>query len=56
MSFNYLGFPIGSALAGVIAARSIEAALACSVTACLVAGAVAVTMIPSRQDQPAVKL
>ena len=56
MSFNYLGFPIGSALAGVIAARSIEAALACSVTACLVAGAVAVTMIPSRQDQPAVRL
>ena len=56
MSFNYLGFPIGSALAGVIAARSIEAALACSATACLVAATVAIGMIPSRQDQPGVGL
>jgi MFS family permease len=56
MSFNYLGFPIGSALAGVIAARSIEAALAFSATACLVAGALAVIMIPSRRDQPGVGL
>jgi predicted MFS family arabinose efflux permease len=50
MSFNYLGFPIGSALAGIMAARSIEAALACSVVACLVAGALAGVMIPSTRS------
>jgi predicted MFS family arabinose efflux permease len=46
MSFNYLGFPVGSALAGIVAARSVEAALACSAVACLVAGVLARVMIP----------
>jgi MFS family permease len=47
MSFNYLGSPIGSVLAGTMAARSIEAALVCSVISCMVSGGIAAAMIPS---------
>src|SRR2546422_250266 len=49
MSFNYLGIPVGSALAGIIAARSIEWAVAFGAVACLVAGVVAVALIPSSE-------
>ena len=49
MSFNYLGIPVGSALAGIIAARSIEWAVAFGAVACLVSGVVAVAMIPSSE-------
>jgi MFS family permease len=48
MSFNYLGFPVGAALAGAVAARSIEAALISGVATCLIAGLIAEVMIPSR--------
>jgi MFS family permease len=46
MSFNYLGVPIGSLVAGVIAARSVEAALAMGVVACVLAGVIAAVMVP----------
>jgi predicted MFS family arabinose efflux permease len=46
MSFNYLGVPIGSLAAGVIAARSVEAALAMGVVACVLAGVIAAAMVP----------
>jgi predicted MFS family arabinose efflux permease len=49
MSFNYLGVPVGSAFTGIIAARSIEAAIAFAVVTCFVSGIVAIRMIPTRQ-------
>ncbi|HYR87349.1 MAG TPA: MFS transporter [Terriglobia bacterium] len=49
MSFNYLGIPVGSALAGIIAARSIEWAIAFGVVASLIAGLLAAVMIPSTE-------
>jgi MFS family permease len=47
MSFNYVGTPIGAAVAGIVATRSIEAALVLGVVSCLVAGVLAAVMIPS---------
>jgi len=46
MAFNFAGFPIGAAIAGIIAAQSIEAAVLVGVGACLVAAVVAATIIP----------
>jgi MFS family permease len=46
MSFNFLGYPIGSLVAGIMAARSMEATLAIGVVACVVAAALVVGMIP----------
>ena len=50
MSFNYVGIPIGSAIAGVVATRSIEAAVAIGVATSLIAGVLAVMMIPPEGD------
>lgn len=47
MSLNYLGTPVGAALAGVMSARSIPAAIAFGVVACLISAAIAAVMIPS---------
>jgi predicted MFS family arabinose efflux permease len=49
MSFNYLGIPIGSAIAGVVATRSIEAAVAIGVVTSLVAGVLAMMIIPEKE-------
>jgi MFS family permease len=46
MAFNFVGYPIGAALAGVLAAASIEAAIVLGAVAALVAGVVAAVMIP----------
>ncbi len=46
MSFNYLGIPVGSALAGIVAARSIEAAISLGVVTSLVSGFLAAVLIP----------
>ena len=46
MNFNFAGFPIGSAIAGWLAARSIPGAIAFGVAACLVAGVIAARGIP----------
>jgi len=48
MAFNFSGWPVGAALAGVIATRSIEAAIVVGVVAAAVGVAFAATMIPSR--------
>jgi hypothetical protein len=45
MSFNALGIPIGSAVAGVVAARSIEGAVLFGVVAAVAAGILAAAMI-----------
>jgi predicted MFS family arabinose efflux permease len=49
MSFNYLGIPIGAAVAGIVAARSIDAAIAFGATMCLISGIIAVRTIPSTE-------
>jgi predicted MFS family arabinose efflux permease len=49
MSFNYVGIPIGSAIAGVVATRSIEAAVAIGVVTSLIAGVLAVMMISGKE-------
>lgn len=50
MSFNYLGLPVGSAIAGVVAAAySIESAIEFGALACLLAGVLAWIMIPAAE-------
>lgn len=46
MSFNYAGFPIGSALAGFLIGRSLDAAIWFGIGAALLGGALAVLLIP----------
>jgi MFS family permease len=46
MSFNFAGFPVGSAIAGWIASRSIEGAVLFAVAACLLAAGIAWRWIP----------
>jgi hypothetical protein len=46
MSMNYLGLPVGAAIAGVVAVHSIESAITFGVFACLIAGILAWVMIP----------
>jgi len=48
MGINFLGFPVGAAIAGVIAAVSLPAAVALGVVACLVGSGLAAVMIPRR--------
>ena len=49
MSFNFLGIPIGSVIGGLLADRSLEAAIALSVVAPLAAGAIAWLSIPQSE-------
>jgi hypothetical protein len=48
MGINFLGFPVGAALAGAIAAVSLPAAVALGVVACLAGSALAALMVPRR--------
>jgi hypothetical protein len=53
MGFNFIGYPIGTALAGAIAAVSIEAAIVVGAIACVVAAVSAALLIPRRvADEP----
>jgi predicted MFS family arabinose efflux permease len=47
MSFNFAGFPIGSMIGGIIAARSIELAVIVAVVATLAAFVLAYRFIPN---------
>ncbi|HLX35136.1 MAG TPA: MFS transporter [Candidatus Limnocylindrales bacterium] len=49
MSFNFAGYPVGAAIGGFLAARSIELAIVVAVIACLVATAFAARLIPARE-------
>jgi MFS family permease len=55
MAFNFVGYPIGAALAGAIAAVSIDAAIVVGAVACLLAGLLAAVMIPRREAPAAVR-
>ena len=46
MSFNYIGTPVGSALAGAIASRSIEAAIIFGAVSSMISGFFAISLIP----------
>jgi MFS family permease len=46
MGFNYIGVPVGAALAGLLAASSLVAAVVLGVVACLGAGLFAAVMVP----------
>lgn len=50
MTFNFLGFPIGAALAGAIATFSLEGAILMSVGASIGAAVLAATMIPREPE------
>jgi MFS family permease len=54
MAFNFVGYPIGAAIAGALAAVSIDAAIVVGTVACLVAGLLAAVMIPRREVAQAV--
>jgi MFS family permease len=49
MSFNFAGFPIGAAIGGFLAARSIDAAIVVAVLTGLVATVFAARLIPDRE-------
>jgi MFS family permease len=49
MAFNFTGYPIGAALAGAIAAVSIDAAILVGAVASVLAGVLAAVMIPRRE-------
>jgi len=48
MAFNFMGFPIGAAIAGWVAARSIESAVLIGVGAAVLASVFAATLVPRR--------
>jgi len=52
MAFNFLGYPIGAALAGVLADVSLEAAILMGVVACVVGAVLAAVLVPQRDDAP----
>jgi len=52
MGLNFVGYPIGTALAGAIASVSIEASIIVGAVACVVAGVAAAVMIPRRAPEP----
>ena len=56
MAFNFLGFPIGAALTGALAASSLPAAIGLGVIACLAGAILAAVMIPAREDPEAGRL
>ena len=51
MAFNFAGYPIGAAIAGTLAAVSLEAAILAGAAASLLAALIAATMIP-RHEPP----
>lgn len=56
MGFNFVGYPIGAALTGVIAASSLGGAVVLGIGACLASGVLAAVLIPVRDPatEPAV--
>jgi MFS family permease len=53
MGFNFVGFPVGAALSGVIAANSLGGAVALGIGACIAGGIFAAVLIPARDPAAA---
>jgi MFS family permease len=53
MSLNFLGFPVGTAIGGVLVARSLDLALLVAVLTVVVATALPLTLIPAQPDPEA---
>jgi hypothetical protein len=52
MAMNFVGFPIGAAIAGVLAATSLTWAIVPGIFACLAAVAFAAFLVPRQDDAP----
>jgi MFS family permease len=52
MSFNFAGYPIGSAIGGVLAGQSLELAISVAVVACVAAVLLAYRLIPATGPEP----
>jgi MFS family permease len=48
MGFNFVGFPIGAAITGIIAATSLGGAVTLGIAACVASGILAALLIPTR--------
>ncbi len=48
MGFNFVGYPIGAALSGVIAASSLGGAVMLGIGACVASGILAAVLVPAR--------
>ena len=53
MSFNFIGFPIGSALGGAVAPLSLELAFLAAIGLTAIAAALSFALIPAQQSKPA---
>jgi hypothetical protein len=51
MAFNFMGFPIGAAIAGAVVSVSMAAAIWFGVVACVVAAVVAAVLVPVREPE-----
>jgi MFS family permease len=51
MAFNFMGFPIGAIIGGVLASESLPAALTMGVVACVAAGLLAFWLIPATEPE-----
>jgi hypothetical protein len=49
MSFNYLGGPIGSAITGFMAAKSLDGAIVFGMVTSVIAGIMGAVMIPGEE-------
>jgi MFS family permease len=49
MAFNFMGFPIGAAIAGVLVTVSLAGAIGVGVVACLAGAALAAVLVPERE-------
>jgi Major Facilitator Superfamily. len=47
MAFNFMGFPFGAAIAGILAADSLPAAVAMGAVACIAGGLLALWLVPA---------
>ncbi|MFL5679627.1 MAG: MFS transporter [Chloroflexota bacterium] len=51
MSFNFLGYPVGAAIAGTLASQSYPAAIWLGVAGCAISAVVIATMVPRTDDR-----
>jgi alpha/beta superfamily hydrolase len=51
MALNFAGFPIGAAIAGALAATSLDLAILLAVVACIAAAIFTIVMVPRRSEE-----